>query len=756
MKNSITLEALKPYKYLAVDSRAVFDAARTVFAAIRTDIGDGHRYIAPLYDEGVRAFIVENRPEGGFDGATFFIVENVPATLAAIARQRLEGIQSGIIVTGSIGKTTVKELLYTTLIEHGACRSPRSWNSSIGIPLAVWEMTEKRAEVSHYITEVGIDGPGQAAPIVNILGNSHKIAIITPITDEHDEAFDSHNAKISEKVALVEHCQTIIYADADAELSRRLNELKTSRPELALHAVSQGDFATIYHALADKALEVLGYGENIRRAAASCPTVNKRREIANGSYGNTIYRDHFTADRRSLQAALDFMRRHATPNRTKVLLVGSLLDCDSADASELAKQFGIDRVEVINETLLAKIHSGAEFRDMQILLFGESDALMRKVAEALESAGHETTLEVDLDAIIHNYNHYRGLVPAGTGIVAMVKASAYGMGAIEIGKALQSVGAAYLAVAVIEEGIALREAGITMPIMVLNPVTNRYPALFAHRLEPAVFSADELDRLITEANAYGVSNYPVHIKLDTGMHRVGFTESQLSAIPERINGTSAVRIASAFSHLATADCLDMDEYTLAQLDRFKAMTSELRENVGYTFRRHILNTAGMMRFADFGEYEMARLGIGLYGLSPYPGPDGDALQPVATFRSHIISIKHWGKGTAIGYSRKGMTVADDSIIATVPVGYADGVNRRLGNGNASFVINGVECPTIGNICMDLCMVDITAVPDAKVGDKVEIFGRHMPVERLADSLGTISYEVLTSVAPRVKRVYVKR
>lgn len=756
MNNSIKLEALKPYKYLAVDSRAVFDAAHTVFAAIRTDIGDGHRYIAPLYEKGVRAFIVENRPDGDFAEATFFTVENVPATLAEIARQRLEGVNSGIIVTGSIGKTTVKELLYTALLEHRVRRSPRSWNSSIGIPLAVWEMTAENTNANHYITEVGIDGPGQSAPIVNILGNSHHIAIITPITDEHDEAFDSHSTKIREKVALVDHCQTIVYADTDAELSRQLNELKAKRTELALHAVSQGEFASIYHALVDKALDVLGYDDKIRHTAASLPTVNKRREIANGSYGNTIYSDHFTADKRSLQAALDFMRRHATPNRTKVLFVGTMLDCGSTEASELASQFGIDRVEVISDSLLATIHSGREFRDMQILLFGESDALKRKVAEALESAGHETTLEVDLDAIIHNYNHYRSLVPAETGIVAMVKASAYGMGSIEIGKALQSVGAAYLAVAVIEEGIALREAGITMPIMVLNPVTNRYPALFAHRLEPAVFSADELDRLIAEANAYGVSNYPVHIKLDTGMHRVGFTEMQLSEIPDRISRASAVRVASAFSHLATADCLDMDEYTTEQLNRFKAMTTKLRQDIGYTFRRHILNTAGMMRFANFGEYEMARLGIGLYGLSPYPGPDGDALQPVATFRSHIISIKHWDKGTAIGYSRKGITVSDDSIIATIPVGYADGVNRRLGNGNTSFVINGVECPTIGNICMDLCMVDITAVPEAKVGDKVEIFGPHMSVERLADTLGTISYEVLTSVAPRVKRVYIKR
>lgn len=334
----------------------------------------------------------------------------------------------------------------------------------------------------------------------------------------------------------------------------------------------------------------------------------------------------------------------------------------------------------------------------------------------------------------------------------MVKASAYGMGAEEIGRALQSQGAAYLAVAVVDEAVALRDAGITMPVMVLNPITNRYHTLFSYNLEPAIFSPEELNRMLAEAKTEGVSGFPIHIKIDTGMHRVGFLENQIDYIAEVLQGQENVRVASVFTHLATADCLDMDEYTAGQIEAFQRIAGKLAYRLGYNPKRHYLNTAGMMRFADSGDYDMARLGIGLYGISPYAGPEAAFLKPVAAFRSRIISLKHWPAGTPIGYGCKGRTERD-SIIATVPVGYADGVNRHLGNGGAGFVVRGVECPTIGNICMDLCMVDVTDAQGVSVGDSVEIFGSQMPVERLAERLGTIPYEILTSVSPRVRRTY---
>ncbi len=741
-------------KYLCADSRSVVNPSETLFAAIKTPLADGHRFIEPLLRRGVRNFIVEYVPQAlASTDANFIVVPSVVGALGEIARERLGGVDGGVLITGSHGKTTLKELLYRTLLgEKKVRRSPRSWNSSVGLPLAVWDMTITPADSAVLITEAGIDGPGQARIISNIIGTSHGTGVITPLTAEHDSAFESHTAKVLEKIHLVSGCRNIFYAAGDAELETLLaREL----PNAQLRAVEQGDYPTIYHALAAAVARSLGASEEALGRLMSLPVVNKRRQIAEGSFNNTIYRDFFTPDIRSLQDALDFMRRHTTPAREKVLLLGDLLEGNFDRARELALQMGVDRVESISEELLANIHTGKEVNHAQVLLFGCDSPLMTDIAEALESAGHDTTLEVDLDAVVHNFNYYRSLVPAGTGIVAMVKASAYGMGAIEIGMAMQSAGAASLAVAVIEEGIALREAGITMPVMVLNPVTNRYPALFAHHLEPAVFSPEELERMIKEAGKCGVKNYPVHIKLDTGMHRVGFIASQLDRIVELLNSTDAVRAASIFSHLATADCLDKDDYTLGQIASFTAMADTLREKLGTDVSRHILNTAGMMRFANACNYEMSRLGIGLYGLEPYRGGAAGALRPVAAFRSHIISLKHWPADTPIGYGCNGHTKGADSIIATVPVGYADGIDRRLGRGNASFVVRGVECPTIGVICMDLCMIDVTAVPGVAVGDTVEIFGPQIPVERISDTLGTISYEILTSVAPRVKRVYIK-
>lgn len=748
-------------RHITADSRSVFDPAETVFAAIRTSVADGHKYIGELYQRGVRSFIVEELPYDIPADAEFIVTDNVPLALCRIAKERLSCYSNGIIITGSIGKTTMKELLYTALRPfEDVRRSPRSWNSSIGVPLSVCDMTRTDSNARHFITEAGIDAPGQAELLRSTLADSHSIAIITPITTEHDEAFASHREKVAEKMRVIAGADTIIYADSDSELSDQIKELQKRNAGVAAYAVRQGDFPSIYHALADKAMYVMGYSDEQRRTIRDINLVDKRRVIAAGSYGNTIYLDRFTPDTRSLQESLDFMRRHATPSREKVLIVGELLDCDSehvlAICSSLAQKFGVDRVEKSCPELLARIHTGGDLRDAQILLFGQPSELMTKIAEALETAGHHTILEVDLDAIIHNYNYFRSLVPKGTGIVAMVKASAYGLGAIEIGKTLQSAGAAYLAVAVIEEGIALREAGITMPVMVMNPVTNRYPALFGHHLEPVVFSPDELAQLINEAEAYGVKDYPVHIKLDTGMHRVGFICGQLTEIADMLSQTDAVRVTSAFTHLATADCLDMDDYTNGQLKLFNDMADALHVLLKHDFKRHILNTAGMMRFADSVPYQMARLGIGLYGVSPFDTPQREKLRTVASFRSHIISLKDWPSDTPIGYGCKGRTTHSHSVIATVPVGYADGVNRRLGYGNISFVVNGVECPTVGSICMDLCMIDVSAVADVKVGDTVEIFGTQMPVERLAETLGTIPYELLTWVSQRVKRVYIKR
>lgn len=748
------LAADSDIKYLTTDSRSVFAPEQTVFAALRTGLADGHRYIRSLIDAGVRTFVVEYIPEdcAGAD-VEFLETDSVESALRAIARARVGQNTSGIVVTGSRGKTKVKELLYRAMLARGrrVRRSPGSWNSAVGVARSLWDarrdipMTDNDFAI---ITEAAIDGPGQAEKIVECIRHSHKIGVITDITSEHDTAFASHADKIREKAAIVAHCDVIFYNDSDPEL---LPELRRAAPAARLVAVSAdalpADCPTVYHALAKA---VLGLEH-----MPVLPLASTRVEISETTNGCTVLRDYFTADVRSLENTLDTMRRHLTPAQTPVLVLGPLVEGTPEQAEDIARRFGVDRIiRVADAATFVAEHPAESFANNLIVVFGQSSEDFDSVAASLRSAAHDTTLEVDLDAIVHNYNYYRSLLPAGTGIIAMVKASAYGMGAVEIGKTLQSHGAAALAVAVVDEGVALRTGGITMPVIVLNPVTNRYPSLFANRLEPAVFSVEELDRLIHEAGRAGVTDYPVHIKLDTGMHRVGFIAEQIPALIERLSRPDAarVRVASVFSHLATADCLDMDAYTEGQIADFNRLYSMLADGIASRPARHLLNTAGMMRFADRVDFERARLGIGLYGIAPFPGPQSRRLATVAALRTTIISLKHWPEGTPIGYGCRGH-VDRPSVIATIPIGYADGVNRHFGRGNASFKVRGVECPTVGNICMDLCMIDVTDVPSVSVGDSVEIFGPDMPVECLAEILDTIPYEILTSVSPRVSRTY---
>ncbi len=756
------------FSILTTDSRAVDDAAHTVFAAMRTPVGDGHNYIAELVLKGVKAFIVERIPEDYIGtGVSFIVVKNVGEALRSLVKSLPIDARGGVLVTGSVGKTKTKELIYRALNPYvSVARSPRSWNSALGVTLSLWEYAFMNPKPDYIVTEAGIDGPGQGARVAELAGDVHGIGVITPLTDEHDEAFSSHAAKVAEKISVVSRCATIIISDSDPELVRQANVFAAENDRKIICVRHETEDETILYALAAAAIEALGAPEEALLALPTLETADVRRRISAGVFGNTVVRDAFTSDLRSLSDSIDFFRRHCSNERPKVLVVGEMTDEYRLPAervrdvvADLARRAGIDTVvyaaDAVSAPCVADVESGKVWRDVDVLIFGDDKSSAAAYSRALEGADHDTSLDVDLDALVHNYNYYRSLLPGGTGIVAMVKASAYGMGAIEIAKTLQDVGAAFLAVAVIEEGVQLRAAGITMPIMVLNPITNRYPALFANRLEPAVFSPEELDRLIEEAEAYGTENYPIHIKLDTGMHRVGFLKEQLPGIVERLGRTGSVRVASVLSHLATADCLDMDEYTLGQVRDFREMTDYLRERLPSPFKRHLLNTAGMMRFAACCDYEMARLGIGLYGISPYNGPEREKLRPVASLKTHIISLKHWEAGTPIGYGCKGRT-ARPSVIATIPVGYADGINRHFGRGNASFVVNGVDCPTIGNICMDQCMIDVTDATDVAVGDKVEIFGPNAPVERLAEILDTIPYEILTSVSERARRVYTRR
>ncbi len=744
---------------LLTDSRDLTYPDSTLFFALRTGVNDGHRYIGPLYHSGVRYFVVAmdaELNENEYPEAKFMKVDDTLSALQRLGEKVRSEVDCPVIgITGSRGKTIVKELLYKTLHEnHRVVRSPRSYNSQTGVPLSVWELTDN-TEIG--IFEAGISRPGEMERLQRIIRPT--VGIFTSLTDEHHDGFDSLEQKAREKALLFADCGKVIIP-ADSENTPLIRDaVRRANPHAEIIEVEGGN-----KALAEAALQACGTVKFEQdRLHGQSEKITSRIDVTETLKNCIIVTDNFTNDMQSVHLALNATVRHLTPGRKLTfILVGKPRQYDTETLLSLLKAKGVERFIGIGVNIECRgiqceyAHSAAEFmnkytisdfEDEVILIKGERGSGAEDIKALLEAPRHETVMEVDLGSINRNFNFFRSKLKPGTGIVAMVKASGYGVGSLELAKTLQNQGASYLAVAVVDEGVELRRAGITMPIMVMNPMGTNYKALFDNRLEPSVFSIRELQLLLDSAVKYDITDYPVHIKLDTGMHRLGFLEEELDQLTGVLAGQQSVKVKSIFSHLATADCLDQDEYTHMQLDNFERMSGKLLKTLPYKAMRHILNTAGILRYPEH-QYDMVRLGIGLYGVAPV---EGYKLSTVARLLSTIISIKEWEEGTTIGYARKGKVVKP-STIATVPIGYADGLNRHLSNGGAYVLVNGHKCDIIGNICMDQCMVDVTGA-NAQIGDKVEIFGENAPIGRLSDALGTIPYEILTSVSPRVKRIY---
>lgn len=796
---------------LLIDSRMLNEANGALFFAIATSTNDGHRYIAELYGKGVRNFVVTKLPDSDFPDANFFVVNNVVEALQRIAAHHRRRFDIPLIaITGSRGKTTLKEWLYQMLLpDYHIARSPRSYNSQLGVPLSIWSIDH---DTTLGIIEAGVSLPGEMSSLQLIIAPT--IGIITNIGDEHRRGFPSIEAKAAEKISLFKSCSTIIYDADDPIVAQAINGASLSakyigwsriNPDSPLfissvtttHNLSTinynylggensviipftgpNDVQNAIHLLATMLILGIPYDTIARRMRHLAP-VNTRLNVIDGVNNCQIVNDTYTADFHSLAPALDFMARQSNAHRSSTVILSNLKhesqspEGEYMAAAKLLKLRNVKRIIGIGDEIsrhistfapnatcyastsdfLAKT-SPSDFVDEAILIKGAPEFHFERIAQALEAKHHETVLEVNLDALVNNFNVYRSMLHPSTGIVAMVKASGYGAGVIEPAKTLQAQGAAYLAVAVVDEGVELRQAGITMPIMVMNPKVVNFRALFANQLEPVIYSFDMLYDVIREAQKCNIKGYPIHIKLDTGMHRLGFLEADIPALAEQLKNQDIVEPRSIFSHLATADCPDMEGYTHGQLQTFERATALLQRLYPRRILRHILNTAGIERF-NTHQYDMVRLGIGLYGLTPEPwlseSTPLSALRPVSTLRTVIISIKKWPKGTAIGYSRRGI-LERDSQIATIPIGYADGLNRHCGNGHINVLVNGVQCPTVGNICMDLCMIDVTDA-NASVGDSVEIFGENQPIQLIAEATDTIPYEILTSVSPRVKRIY---
>lgn len=745
---------------LLTDSRNLEFPEETIFFALSTPGNDGHKYIGDLYQQGVKYFVIkEDFDTSNYPNAIFWKVANPLEALQEIAKENRNRITTQYVVgiTGSRGKTIVKELLNQLLrMYYTVSRSPRSYNSQIGVPLSVFG---SKSDCDVAIFEAGISEKGEMQRLEEIIRPT--IGIFTSLTEEHQEGFESLEQKAEEKASLFVNTKDIFYT-ASPIIEKALHKVC---PNATLHPV-KGNNQDL--ALAVAAFIAKSKGEEIPFVIG---TDNSERYVPRFDVCETlkncvIVYDAFTNDMNALNDALRYSRRHTDPSRNLTLITCFPSDFESGDFIKKLRAHNVQKLVAIgfaqrikdapcqiqyvgdiNELL--RRYSISDFNDEIILIKDTPEQELAALKAQLEEPRHETVMEVNLGAITHNFNYYRSLMPRSQGLVAMVKAAGYGVGSIELARTLQAQGAAYLAVAVVDEGAELRRAGITMPIIVMNPMGTNYKALFDNRLEPSVFSQRELEVLLDNANRLGIKDYPVHLKLDTGMHRLGFLENELSALIEKLNSQESVRVASIFSHLATADCLDENDYTYAQLRTFDNMSNKIMSGLPYPIKRHILNTAGMMRFPEY-HYDMSRLGIGLYGVSPIE-QDKDKLQVVARLFTTIISLKHWTPGTTIGYGRRGH-VDKPSIIATIPIGYADGLDRHLSNGAAYVLVNGHQCPIIGNICMDQCMIDVTDA-QAKIGDKVEVFGENAPIERLSNTLGTIPYEILTSISPRVKRIY---
>ncbi len=796
---------------LLTDSRSLSRPESSLFFAIKTPGGnDGHKFLRQLYDKGVRHFVVSEIPEdmAGLSDTEFILVDDVVGTLRKIATGYIpEGVER-VAITGSRGKTTVKEWIFQLLEPYTEiARSPRSFNSRIGVPLSLWEI-EPSTRLA--IIETGISQAGEMASLAQAIRPD--TVIITNIGDAHAEGFPSLKYKAEEKALLAapDSVKTIVYnldspflpevlskysegrnmfswSLKDESASLFLKESTMSDGRKSIEWTWKGETrVTPVNLSRQYDLEnlgavmtfVLSSGFNadiVEKGLPNLHHIGTRLDVTDGVNGCSVIHDSFTSDVSSLRPALDFMMRRAMPGQAPVVILSDILhettegmDVYEAVASLLSER-GITRFIGVGASIKAHAHlfpedsrfflttddmlsrmSPSDFEKEIILIKGAPEFGFEKVSEMLEDRKHETVLEVNLDAIVSNYNYFRSHLPQGTGIVAMVKAFGYGAGSYEIAKTLQDCGAAYLAVAVLDEGMALRRRGITMPIMVMNPKVANYKSMFSYRLEPEIFSLEMLRDVIREAEINGVQDYPVHLKLDTGMHRTGLLPHELDEALKLISSQHGIRIASVFSHLATADCLDMDDYTNLQLDRFREMSSYIEQHTPNEIKKHILNTAGILRFPDH-HYDMVRLGIGLYGANTLPESVERPLEVVSALRTTIISIREWKAGETIGYGRRGL-LERDSRIATIPIGYADGMNRHFGRGAVAVKVNGKDAPTVGNICMDACMIDVTGI-DCEVGDTVEIFGPEAPVQRLSDLLDTIPYEILTSVSPRVKRVY---
>ena len=791
-------------QHIAFDSRNIYSVIKTAFIAINTTTNTGEKYIPQAIEKGIKIIISENF-YSEYEGITWIIVEDSVKFLQDLAKYHVEKntqLQT-IGITGSNGKTIVKEWLYQCLWnEMPTVKSPKSFNSQIGLPLSLLQISNKH---QLGIFEVGISKPSEMAVLEDIF--SPKIGILTHIGTAHSSNFKNEEQLIEEKILLFKNSETILFNGDNVLVYTKIkdiypdkklisfglenrNDVKIiSNPENLQEEIkvqyfseefsfpaNQRDEATLTNALALVCvMKELGFSnEKIVEKINALKAVEMRLESVNGIHNNLIINDSFNLDLDSLIIAFQFIKQYNKPEKT--LILTDIIDVKEDEFSlynkvaDLTNEQNFSQVFLVGtqisrfqEKFKAKTYSFKKTKELiesqqleqlenqLILLKGARIFEIEKVKQLLELQKHDTVLEINLNAILHNINVHKALLKPETKICAMVKAYSYGLGGYEIAEFLQHHHIDYLGVAYADEGVDLRKNGITTPILVMNPEQGSYDIIIDYNLEPEIYSLRVLELFTTQLQLKGIQRkYPIHLKIETGMHRLGFKENEIQELLEILKKYN-VKVASIFSHLSSSDIPEEREYTMYQIETFKRISEKIISGLDYRPLRHILNSSGITNYTDY-QFDMVRIGIGMIGISPTPEIKSQ-LQNAVTFKTVISQISEVKKGDSIGYSRK-YKAEKDTRIATIPVGYADGIPRLIGNKNGFVSIHKQKVPIVGNICMDMLMVDLEKLP-AKDGDKVIIFNENPSLEGFSKYCKTIPYEVLTSISRRVKRIYIK-
>lgn len=794
---------------LLTDSRSHCKPGETAFFALKGPFHNGHNFIQQLKTKGVNCFIVSEKPLDNNigDGVSFIFVKDTLTALqqvAAFSRRLFE--KPLISVTGSNGKTIIKEWLSQILsIESKVIRSPKSYNSQIGVPLSLWLLDNS---FDFGIIEAGISHPGEMEKLEKMIRPD--IGIISNIGEAHQENFTNAEEKLREKIRLFKNTGTLIYCRDHQIIHQMVKEECLSQKKKIFNWSFKGDADLIIRSVerqktktvingdfkkkpfsfeipfTDQAsienavhvwliLRILNISpETISPGMKKLEPVAMRLELKKGINNCTIINDSYNSDLASLSIALDFLNQQHQQEK-KTLILSDIFQSGRTESdlynrvSDMIREQNIDQFIGIGDALyrnagkfrgekrffrstgeFLKYFSRNQFRNELILLKGARNFEFEKISGLLEFQTHETVLKINLNAIVNNLNYYRSLLKPETKMMAMVKAFAYGSGSVELANILEFHHVDFLAVAFADEGVALREEGISLPVMVMSPKPGNMQILTRYSLEPEIYNLKMFRAFVNHLRKSGIRSYPIHIKIDTGMHRLGFLPEEIGDLLEEIVDTTEVEVKSVFSHLAGSENPALDDFTFHQIEQLKDIMKKFSDKLpGYTILYHILNSAGIERFPE-AQFDMVRLGIGLHGITTRAD---SRLIPASTFTSTITQTRIVNPGDSIGYGRKEIA-ASQMEIGVIPVGYADGLNRKLGNRKGFVFINEQKVPIIGDICMDMCMVDITGLSISE-GDPVEIFGRNIRIQDVSAALDTIPYEVLTAISGRVKRIYLQ-